>query len=279
MPYYFRGLDIKGLKIPLLVIVGLLVITGCLQTNDGILLIESDVNNSNIGDLNDVQITGVINQQILTFNSTTLRWENEDLNQVIVLVSTGFLTDFDNSDLNADGILSIQHDANRLYPTVTVYDSNELILLPDDVLFIDNDNIDVNLLQQTPLVGTWHIRVEAGQAIDGNNLFIRLDGTNDEDIIAEIRFPVGILLPNTQSIFLRDSDLNISSTGDSVLNISSDANVVIDGNVIIDDSSGHGSLQLNGILGGCLKIEDTDAAGFTFCTALNGVLTCSTTAC
>ncbi len=189
------------------------------------------------------------------------------------VVTAGFLTAFTDSDLNADGILVISHDANRQYPTVTVFDFNQLILLPDDVLFVDGDTIDINLLSQRPLVGTWHLRVETNEIIDAN-AFIRLDGTNDENISAQIQFPFGILLPNTQSVVFRDSDINISSTFDSVLNISADANVLIDANAIIN-----GSLKINGVNGGCLKIEDTDTDGFTFCTTLNGVLTCSTTPC
>ncbi len=233
----------------------------------------------NISELGDVTISSLINDQILVFNSSTLQWENQNLDVNVLFVSTGFLTDFNSSDVNATGILSIQHDSNRQYPTVTIYDSNELILLPDDVVFIDVDNIDVNLLSQSVIVGTWHVRVEAGEAQDGNTLFIRLDGGNDQSITGQIQFPVSVFFPNTQSVSFSDSDLNISSTGDGVLNISSDANVVIDANVIINDSSGHGSLQLNGVAGGCLKIEDTDASGFTFCTTLNGVLSCSTTPC
>lgn len=220
----------------------------------------------NISELGDVTISSLLNNQILVFNSSTLQWENQNLDLNVVFVSTGFLTDFDSSDVNSDGILSIQHDANRQYPTVTVYDSNELILLPDDVLFIDNDNIDVNLLAQFPIVGTWHLRLEAGEVQDENTLFIRLDGGNDQSITGQIQFPIGVFLPNTQSVSFRDSDLNISSPSDNILNISSDGNVVIDANTI----------QFNR---GCLKIEDTDKLGFTFCTTLNGVLSCGTSPC
>ncbi len=189
------------------------------------------------------------------------------------VVTAGFLTAFTDSDLDANGILVVSHDANRQYPTVTVFDSNELILLPDDVLFVDGDTLDINFLSQRPLIGTWHLRVETDEIID-QNAFLRLDGSNDENITAQIQFPFGVLLPNTQSVVFRDTDLNISSTFDGVLNISSDANVFIDANGIIN-----GSLQINGVNGGCLKIEDTDIAGFTFCTTLNGVLTCSTSPC
>lgn len=255
--YYGRGVDIGTLKIPLLAMVGFIIISGCLGANDRFLIIDDDLNNSNLGDLNDVEVTGVLNNQLIVFNEDTQLWENKDLNSLIIVVSAGFVTDFTDSDLNSDGILSIEHDANRQFPTVTVFDNNDMILLPDDVLFIDIDNIDINLLSQTPLIGTWHVRVEAGQTTDTNG-FIRLDGTNDQDISAEIEFPFGI------------STNTIGST---------DANVVIDGNLVVNNSSGHSSVTIHGTAGGCLIIEDTDGAGFTFLTALNGVLSGSTTPC
>ena len=42
------------------------------------------------------------------------------------------------------------------------------------------------------------------------------------------------------------------------------------GNITIDDG---------GVGGGCLQIRDTDDGGYTYCTALDGTLTCSTTPC
>ncbi len=194
----------------------------------------------NIGDLNDVTITNAEDEQLLVFNSSNAIWENKDLNALILRVSTGFLTSFTDSDLNADGILNILHDANTQFPTVTVYDNNDSIMLPDKVFFVDEDNIDVNLLSQTPLIGTWNLRVEGSQA-DVNSVFIRLDGSNDQDISAQIQFPQGVLLPNTQSLSFRDSDLNISSRVDGVITYSADINHVFDGNVVINGTLFGGS--------------------------------------
>lgn len=52
-------------------------------------------------------------------------------------------------------------------------------------------------------------------------------------------------------------------------------------NELLDVNAGGsvGIIGINGDGGGCLKIEDTDNLGFTFCTALNGVLSCSSSAC
>lgn len=47
----------------------------------------------------------------------------------------------------------------------------------------------------------------------------------------------------------------------------------------IDEGTGRGIIEIDGSTGGCLKIRDTDDAGFTYCTALNGLLSCGTGAC
>jgi len=43
----------------------------------------------------------------------------------------------------------------------------------------------------------------------------------------------------------------------------------------IDGGSSYGAAELDGATGGCLMIRDTDDAGWTECTALNGTLSCS----
>ncbi len=46
-----------------------------------------------------------------------------------------------------------------------------------------------------------------------------------------------------------------------------------------DEGTGRGIMTLDGSTGGCLKIRDTDDAGWTYCVVLNGTMTCSTSAC
>lgn len=50
-------------------------------------------------------------------------------------------------------------------------------------------------------------------------------------------------------------------------------------NLDIEGGTGTGIIEINGANGGCLKIRDTDDAGFTYCTVLNGTMTCSTSPC
>lgn len=47
----------------------------------------------------------------------------------------------------------------------------------------------------------------------------------------------------------------------------------------LNGGAGRGILEIDGDTGGCLKLQDTDNAGFTFCTSLNGILFCSMSAC
>ena len=43
----------------------------------------------------------------------------------------------------------------------------------------------------------------------------------------------------------------------------------------IDQGTGKGQVTIDGSTGGCLMIRDTDDAGWTQCSTLNGVMTCS----
>ena len=47
----------------------------------------------------------------------------------------------------------------------------------------------------------------------------------------------------------------------------------------VEGGSGRAIIEADGDTGGCLKIQDTDNGGFTFCLALNGTLSCSSSAC
>ncbi len=47
----------------------------------------------------------------------------------------------------------------------------------------------------------------------------------------------------------------------------------------VDGGSGTGTVEIDGDGGACLKLRDTDNAGWTYCTVLNGRLSCSTTPC
>lgn len=68
--------------------------------------------------------------------------------------------------------------------------------------------------------------------------------------------------------------MRIGTTGDVGIGTVS-ASALLD----LDGQAGRGILEVDGNTGGCLKVNDTDNGGFTYCTALNGTLSCSTSAC
>ena len=86
---------------------------------------------------------------------------------------------------------------------------------------------------------------------------------------------------------------NVASTSPFVINDSAPSNsIVIDSagfvgvgsttpsaNLDVINTVGTGIIEIDGTTGGCLKIQDTDGLGFTYCTTLNGTLSCSTTPC
>ncbi len=47
----------------------------------------------------------------------------------------------------------------------------------------------------------------------------------------------------------------------------------------VDGGTDAGTVEIDGNAGACLKLRDRDDAGWTYCTALNGRLSCSTTPC
>lgn len=67
--------------------------------------------------------------------------------------------------------------------------------------------------------------------------------------------------------------LYVDSSGDIGIGTSSPRSIVD-----VDKGTGYGQITFDGSSGGCLMLRDTDDAGWTKCTALDGVLTCTTDA-
>jgi len=78
--------------------------------------------------------------------------------------------------------------------------------------------------------------------------------------------------------------LGLYSNGVEKVRIDTSGNVGIgtngpSANLDVDAGTGRGIIEVDGSNGGCLKIRDTDDAGFTYCTVLDGAISCSTNAC
>jgi len=76
-----------------------------------------------------------------------------------MMASSVYTLSFDNSDL-VDGILTVSHALGVQYPHVTVYNNSHAQVIPDSISDGDELNsITVNLINYTPLTGTWNGRV------------------------------------------------------------------------------------------------------------------------
>lgn len=62
---------------------------------------------------------------------------------------------FTSGDLVA-GVNTVEHNLDQTYVSVTVYDNNEKIVLPDNVTAVDSNTVDIDLSSWT-ITGTWHV--------------------------------------------------------------------------------------------------------------------------
>lgn len=89
----------------------------------------------------------------------------------ITVGRVGHTETFANGDLSA-GVLSIAHslDTNRV--SAKVYDGEHVQVLPDNVQVTDGNNMDVNVLSFTPILGTWTVLVISGnQDLNATTVF------------------------------------------------------------------------------------------------------------
>jgi hypothetical protein len=68
---------------------------------------------------------------------------------------------FTNADLFS-GILNVPHFLGRMYPVVQMSDNNNMILAPDDVEFIDANNLTIDVSSFGVISGSWHVSVTTG---------------------------------------------------------------------------------------------------------------------
>jgi len=78
--------------------------------------------------------------------------------------------------------------------------------------------------------------------------------------------------------FQADTNTGIGRAGDDILSLIAGANEILRLTDTAATSTATFSTD-NANVGACLKYEDNDGAGFTYCSFLDGVQTCSTTSC
>jgi hypothetical protein len=105
-------------------------------------------------------------------------------------------------------------------------------------------------------------------------------GVNSRIVFGSIAARKENVVADNLAGYLQFATNSPSGTVQEFMRISSGGNVGIgttspNAKLDIDAGTGFGSMRLNGTSGGCMMLRDTDNAGWTKCTALNGVLTCA----
>jgi hypothetical protein len=72
-----------------------------------------------------------------------------------------YTLEFTNADLVA-GILSVEHGLGFKIMPVVVADNANAIILPDDVVFVDEDNLTIDLTGYGSIAGTWTVACGCG---------------------------------------------------------------------------------------------------------------------
>lgn len=74
---------------------------------------------------------------------------------------SSYSTTFTNSDLSL-GILTITHNLNVEYPTITIYDNTGYAVIPDNVISVSPFATNIDFTSFGTLTGTWHASVVSG---------------------------------------------------------------------------------------------------------------------
>jgi len=71
-----------------------------------------------------------------------------------------YAVSFGSGDLSS-GILTVTHNMNISYPSVSVYDDNDpqLIILPDEIRYISTDEIEIDLSSYSVPASGWQVRI------------------------------------------------------------------------------------------------------------------------
>lgn len=107
-----------------------------------------DVNSVDVNVLSFVPLSGMWNVRVVSGTGVSLDSNN------------GYVASFSNGDL-VDGVLTVSHDLNKVYPQVIVYSDLNKVVWPDDVEYVTVNRIDVNLLSFVVLNNTWRVRITA----------------------------------------------------------------------------------------------------------------------
>ena len=97
-----------------------------------------------------------------------------------------FTRNFTNANLDGNDKINIDHNLNTSYPVVIVYDELENVILPTEITYVTDNQINLDFSGIAPLSGTYNVRVTGAGATTGQ--FIQ---TFDDDDLSS-----GILTAN-----------------------------------------------------------------------------------
>ena len=86
-----------------------------------------------------------------------------DVGTTVVVGPTGpagssYTRSFVNADLTA-GILTVGHSLGSKYIIMSVYDNNDKLVDPDEIITTDTNNTSLDLSSYIPLTGTWNLKI------------------------------------------------------------------------------------------------------------------------
>lgn len=84
---------------------------------------------------------------------------------VSALVGGGdvYTDSFTNANLSS-GLLTVNHNLNAQYVNVSVYDNNDNLILPDEIIATSVGVTTLDLTSYGTIAGTWHVFIASGQA-------------------------------------------------------------------------------------------------------------------
>lgn len=108
-------------------------------------------------------------------NSAGSGLEFFDLGDIGHVVSRSYYGSFTDADLISEKLL-VNHSLGISYPHVIVYDNNNNVVIVD-VVYVNNMNIELDLVGFAPISGEWNVRVAAGGG--GSESFVGLEDVPD----------------------------------------------------------------------------------------------------
>lgn len=134
-------------------IVGVLDVNHALDTNRVIAKVYDNVQEVILPDKVEVVDANLVRIDLNSFGDIAGTWRalivsaNLDRNANTVV-------DFDNSDLD-DNSMTVSHDLDKKYVQIKVANDLDQVILPDEVTYLSENDLNISLTSFVPIAGTW----------------------------------------------------------------------------------------------------------------------------